>query len=922
MAKQTQKKLNLSAPVSASGPVVCLGHKFESDAARREHFTSLLRDKLKDPAFRRSEGFPVADDEDILRMSDPPYYTACPNPFLADLVAHYGKAYRATDSYHRDPFAIDVSVGKTDALYKAHSYHTKVPHLAIVPSILHYTKPGEIVLDGFAGSGMTGVAALWCGAASEAYRKELEAKWKRDGLSTPEWGARQPVLNDLSPAATMIAAGYTLPFDIDTFKAAGQALLDTADKEFGWMYEVQHEDGRKGQVNYLVWSEVFACPDCAHEIVFVNEALDPETKTVRNEFPCPGCTASLNKDRLERTFETRIDPASKQTVKQVRFRPVLVNYSIGRQDFERAFGDADQRILERVERLPLPPEVPTVPFPIEEMEHGSRIAPKGFTHSHHFFLPRAANALATLWRLAWAEPDVATRRMLVWFVEQAIWGMSVLARYTPTHYSQVNQYLNGVYYIGSQIVEVSPWYILDGKLSRLSKAFVGAKPQGTFAAITTGTCAAIPLAPQSVDYIFTDPPFGENIFYADLNFLVEAWHRVRTDAAPEAIIDAPKNKGLNEYQDLMRRCFEEYFRVLKPGRWMTVVFSNSRNGVWRAIQEAMGVAGFVVADVRTLDKQQGSYRQVTSSAVKQDLVISAYKPSKALEDKFTLGSATEDTAWAFVREHLSNVPKFVGRASEGEIISERTPQMLHDRMVAYHVQHGVSVPLSGPLFFAGLAQRFAERDGMFFLPEQVAEYDRRRASVTEVKQLSLFVTDEASAIQWIRRELTARPRSAQELTPAFMKELQAWAKHEQTIELRELLQSNFIEYDGVPPVPSQIHRYLSTNFKELRNLSKEDPDLVAKAKGRWYVPDPSKALDLEKLREKSLLREFEDYKQSKSNRLKTFRTEAVRAGFKAAYDAKDYATIVGVARKLPETVLQEDEKLLMYYDVASMRVGE
>jgi hypothetical protein len=919
---KNQKSLNLPTTAAASGPVECLGHTFEDDAARREHFTALLRDKLKDPTFRKTEGFPVGDDEAILRMSDPPFYTACPNPFLTELVAHYGKPYRAGDKYHRDPFAIDVSVGKTDALYKAHSYHTKVPHLAIVPSILHYTKPGEVVLDGFCGSGMTGVAALWCGAAPESYRKELEAKRKRDGLSMPEWGARQPVLNDLSPAATMIAAGYTLPFDIDTFKAAGQTLLDTADKEIGWMYEVLHEDGRKGRVNYLVWSEVFACPDCAREIVFVNEALDPETKTVRDEFPCPGCTASLNKDRLERTFETRIDPASKQTIKQVRFRPVLVNYSIGRQDFERAFGDADQRILERVERLPFPPEVPTVPFPIEEMEHGSRIAPKGFTHSHHFFLSRAANALATLWRLAWAEPDVATRRMLVWIAEQAIWGMSVLARYTPTHYSQVNQYLNGVYYIGSQIVEVSPWYILDGKLSRLSKAFVGAKPSGAFAAITTGTCAAMPLASQSVDYVFTDPPFGENIFYADLNFLVEAWHRVRTDAAPEAIIDEPKNKGLSEYQDLMRRCFEEYFRVLKPGRWMTVVFSNSSNGVWRAIQEAMGVAGFVVADVRTLDKQQGSYRQVTSSAVKQDLVISAYKPSEALETKFTLGAATEDTAWAFVREHLSNVPRFVGRASEGEIISERTPQMLHDRMVAYHVQHRVSVPISGPAFFAGLAQRFAERDGMFFLPEQVAEYDRRRASVTEVKQLSLFVTDEASAIQWLRRELAERPRSLQELTPVFLKELQAWAKHEQNIELRELLHSNFLEYDGVPPVPSQIHRYLSTNFKELRNLSKEDPDLVAKAKGRWYVPDASKALDLEKLRERALLREFEDYKQSKSNRLKTFRTEAVRAGFKAAYDAKDYATIVGVARKLPETVLQEDEKLLMYYDVASMRVGE
>ena len=439
--------------------------------------------------------------------------------------------------------------------------------------------------------------------------------------------------------------------------------------------------------------------------------------------------------------------------------------------------------------------------------------------------------------------------------------------------------------------------------------------------MSTGTCAALALPDQSVDYVFTDPPFGENIFYADLNFLVEAWHRVRTDAAPEAIIDQPKKKGLLEYQELMRRCFAEYFRVLKPRRWMTVVFSNSSNGVWRAIQEAMGVAGFVVADVRTLDKQQGSYRQVTSSAVKQDLVISAYKPSEDLAKRFVLGSSTEDTAWAFVREHLGNVPVFVGHASAGEVIIERTAQMLHDRMVAYHVQHGVGVPTGGPLFFAGLTQRFDERDGMYFLPEQVAEYDRKRAGVAEVKQLSLFVVDEASAIQWLRRELNSKPRSAQELTPVFMRELQSWAKHEQTIELRDLLRDNFLEYDGVPPVPSQIHRYLSTNFKELRNLSKEDPDLVAKAKGRWYVPDPNKALDLEKLRERALLREFADYKASKAKKLKVFRTESVRVGFKAAYDAKDYGTIVEVAHKLPDNVLQEDEKLLMYYDVASMRVG-
>ena len=129
----------------STGPVECLGQTFPSEHARREHFTKLLAEKLKDPAFRKIEGFPQGTDEAILAMSDPPYYTACPNPFLEDFVRHYGKPYDPSVKYSREPQTIDVSVGKTDPIYKAHSYHTKVPHLAIVPSILHYTDPGDIV---------------------------------------------------------------------------------------------------------------------------------------------------------------------------------------------------------------------------------------------------------------------------------------------------------------------------------------------------------------------------------------------------------------------------------------------------------------------------------------------------------------------------------------------------------------------------------------------------------------------------------------------------------------------------------------------------------------------------------------------------------------------------------------------------------
>ena len=909
--------LRQSAAPEDSTPVECLGLTFESDEARRGHFRAKLKEKL--PELRRRPDFPVADDEDILRLSDPPYYTACPNPFLAEFVERHGRPYDPDEPYHREPFAVDVSAGKTDALYRAHGYHTKVPHLAIVPSILHYTQPGDVVLDGFCGSGMTGVAAQWCGAAPPAYRRTLEQRWHAEGRTPPAWGARRVVLGDLSPAATFIAANYNLPFDVEAFHAAAGRLLEEVEAEIGWMYETRHTDGRTGRINYTVWSEVFSCPNCAGEVVFLDEALDPATRRTRTAFPCPHCAAKLTKDNLVRSFETLADPASGEPWKRIRLRPVLIHYGVDGARHEKAPDDADLEILDRVAGLPLPPEVPTNAFPIDEMYHGSRLAPKGFTHVHHLFLPRAAQALAALWRRVDACDDDRLRNGLGFFVEQAIWGMSVLARYAPTHYSQVNQYLTGVFYVGSQIVDVSPGYILAGKLPRLTKAFRPMPSCADNAITSTADCSANGLLDDSIDYVFTDPPFGENIFYADLNHVVESWHRALTRTDAEAIVDRPKGKEVADYQRLMQRCFEAYRRVLKPGRWITVVFHNSRNAIWNAIQEAMLAAGFVVADVRTLDKRQGSYRQVTSTAVKQDLVISAYKPNGGLEDRFRLQAGTEDGAWDFVRAHLRRLPVFVGADGRAEVIAERQSYLLFDRMVAFHVQRGVTVPLSAAEFHAGLRQRFPERDGMFFLRDQVAEYDPRRLDARELVQLDLFVRDEETAIRWLRQQIERKPQTFQEIHPQFIRELAGWLKHERMIDLAEFLAQNFLRYDGRGEVPSPIHAYLSTNFKELRSLPKDDYALRVKAKDRWYVPDPHKAADLAELRTRGLLREFDEYRASPHRRLKLFRLEAVRAGFRRAWQAKDYATIVDVARKISDDVLHEDPKLLMWYDQASTR---
>ena len=136
--------------VSNATPVTCLGMTFSDDEARRVYFTELLAEKLRDPEFRKIEGFPIGTDEDILKLSDPPYYTACPNPWIADFIAEW-EAQKPEKpegfTYHREPFAADVSEGKNDPIYNAHSYHTKVPHKAIMRYILHYTEPGDIVFD-------------------------------------------------------------------------------------------------------------------------------------------------------------------------------------------------------------------------------------------------------------------------------------------------------------------------------------------------------------------------------------------------------------------------------------------------------------------------------------------------------------------------------------------------------------------------------------------------------------------------------------------------------------------------------------------------------------------------------------------------------------------------------------------------------
>lgn len=832
---------------------------------------------------RGIEGFPIGADEDIIALSDAPYYTACPNPFIEEFIRENGTPYdEATDDYHCEPFAADVSEGKNDPIYTAHSYHTKVPHKAIMQYLLHYTKPGDIVFDGFCGTGMTGVAAQMCGCLNFADRAAIESE-----QGTVDWGARKAILTDLSPAAAFIAHNNNLPINSSEYSNEMEAIIKKCEDECGWMYETRHapqkaitlfdinSEFQKGVINYVLWSEVLLCANCGEEIVFYDVASKTDGDKVQTTYHCPKCHAEVIKRKCPRSIEIKYDSIAGKPVELVKFVPVQINYEFCGKRYTKKPDEEDIALINRIESMDVPYWTPSNLIRVgDKTDDPERL---GILYVHQMY----------------------TKRNLVVLGCAMKYAASYHAKFTITAAmsicSKMNKYsfkanagkgtLSGTLAITSLNIEKNVIDTIMRKYRDISKAIYPASDTTLTQCASSTDLSNIP--GNSIDYIFTDPPFGDNLNYSELNYIWESWIKVITNIGEEAIVSPKQNKRLLDYQALLERCFSEYYRILKPNRWITVEFHNSRNAVWNAIREVIQKAGFIIADVRTLNKQQGSYNQVRGAeqAIKQDLVISAYKPKGEFLKEFHAMAGSEDTAWAFVRQHLDNIPVVVLKGNKVELINERQAYLLFDRMVAYHIMNGISVPMDAPDFYRGLDEHFLKRDGMYFLAGQVNEYDTVRIkNDVEAVQFSMFVTNEKTAIAWLYQQLDT-PQSYADLQPKFMQEIKSVDRYEAMPELTILLEENFLQDD----------------------------------EGLWYIPDVTKEADVAKLREKKLWKEFEGYLNSKG-KLKLFRSEAIRVGFSRLWKDKNYQAIVDIANRLPEQTIQEDPNLLMYYDISLSRV--
>lgn len=317
-------------------PVVCLGREFPNDQARREYYREELRKKL--PELRKIEGFPIGEDDDIINLSDPPYYTACPNPWLNDFIAEWeqqkkqleAEGKRKADFEVKEPYASDVSEGKNNPVYTAHTYHTKVPHPAIMRYLLYYTQPGDVIFDGFTGTGMTGVAAASCSNEKDEIAKRINEEWNQMFGTKPKWGARHAIIGDLSPIATNIAYFYNTPFDIKNLKCEVERIKNEMENECGWMYTTTNSKGEpKGKISFVDWSDVQVCPSCGKEYVFWSEAYDKKRQCMKDEYVCPYCQA-LQKDSKAAT-ETYYDSFLNKTIVRTKQVPVIIVAKDGKE---------------------------------------------------------------------------------------------------------------------------------------------------------------------------------------------------------------------------------------------------------------------------------------------------------------------------------------------------------------------------------------------------------------------------------------------------------------------------------------------------------------------------------------------------------------------------------------------------------------
>jgi DNA modification methylase/transcriptional regulator with XRE-family HTH domain len=515
---------------------------------------------------------------------------------LADILSVNNKAARTISS----PPTESISAGKNTYTYDAHTYHTKVPPQGIAEVLRKYLPDGGLIIDPFAGSGMTGVAARAIG---------IDA-----------------ILNELSPAASFISERFTQGYDPEVFSAGVDAVCDALSQLRKELYTTHCRTcGKDTEILYTVWSYRVCCNSCDHEFILWDHCRS-YGKTVREhkilkEFPCPCCNKLIKKSRLRRT-----------TVE-----PVLLGYKCcSKYQVEHTLTEDDR---ERLDKLETSPPLAYGFFPTTELPDGANLGqPKrhGLTSIDRFYTTRNLAAMSGLWRQIHLLKDDELAGFMSFVFTSLYQRVTRLSEYRFWGGSGNTANFNVPYIFNEANVFVTferKARTIQDHLESTAKSYKGRT------VVRTGSATDLWFLPDnSIDLVFTDPPFGANINYSEMNIIWESWFGEFTDNENEVIVNKFQNKDVERYGQLMTNSLRECYRVLRHGHWMLLVFMNSSHDVWQSLRDAVVDSGFTIERVDIFDKQHGTFKQfVSDNTAGCDLLLHCRKPeivkheNKALE---------------------------------------------------------------------------------------------------------------------------------------------------------------------------------------------------------------------------------------------------------------------------------------------------
>lgn len=479
----------------------------------------------------------------------------------------------------------ELVVGRGDPVYMAHAYLTKVPVTAITPFILEFTEPGDLVVDPFAGSGMTGVASAASG--------------------------RRGRLFDISVLGRHIGRNYVNIVDAELLRKHAREVVAATRSLIPGVYEVVCSHcGKQAERAKSVWSSVVECAGCGSAVNYYRTLEANDWR--KPDMACPSCQSAVNA-RLRKVGEEPV----------VDFVACGCRSTQQEQPATPFSGTLDSTGFPDVEIEP-----------DRQMYQASALGRHGLTTVASFYSERNRAVLSCLYREIGEIEDEAVREKLRFAFTACLTRASKRyqwSRQRPLNAANANYYVAPVFY---------EWNVFDlflRKVEAIIRSDDWIRHQlgtGTLfdseldVTYELGSAASIDLPESSVDYVFTDPPFGSNLFYADMALFHEAWLDGFTAVDQEAVIDRGRRKARTEdrYEQLLTDALSECRRILKPGGRVSMVFGNSSGVVWALVQRAISKAGLRIEpdQLVVLDKGQRSVKGLASGfehVATLDLVI-------------------------------------------------------------------------------------------------------------------------------------------------------------------------------------------------------------------------------------------------------------------------------------------------------------